>query len=117
MNPRGSRRRGLTANLAEAILVLVVLAAGLADGSCLGGVAPALVELVRGGVRREGILSVVPGGLTAEEAREDAALLRVARGVVVGWAGAEALLLAVVAREGDLGEDGEDEEDSMMRLA
>jgi hypothetical protein len=112
-----SRRGGLTADIAETILVLVVFAAGLADGGGLGGVTLAIVELVRGGVRGESVLGIVPGRLTAEEAREDAALLRVARSVVVSGARAEALLLAVVAGEGNLGEDREDEEDSITAVS
>jgi hypothetical protein len=77
------------------------------DGRSLGGVALAgVVELLRGGVRGEGVLlGAGPLGAAAEDAVEEAAGA-VASGVVVVGAGTEALLLVVVAGEGDLGQDG-----------
>lgn len=93
--------------------VRVVLIA--VDGRGLGGVALAgVVELLRGGVRGKGVLlGAGPLGAAAEDAVEEATGA-VARGVVVVGAGAEALLLVMVAGEGDLGQDGQDKENTTL---
>lgn len=85
-------------------------------GGGLGAVALAITgELRRERVLGEGVgivdgLRFAPAAEAAKEA-SSAALGAVARGVVVVRTGPEALLLAVVADEGDFYEDGEGEEE------
>ena len=120
---RGSRVRDAAvvrvpvARLLLAVLERRVAVALVVDSGGLGAVALAAAELVRVGVLGEGagvVDSGAPGLLAVEDAAEEpaAALGGVAGGVVVAGRGAEALLLAVVAHEGDFQEDGEDEEES-----
>lgn len=90
-----------TGSSGVAIAALVLgIASVLSDGCGLCGVAVA--NLVGAGVYGEGV--VVGRGVltaTAAEAAEEAGLGAGARGVVVLWAGAEALLLAVVTSQSD----------------
>lgn len=93
------------------VAVLVVGGGGrVADAGGLGVVA--LADLIRVGVGGEGVRGRGGGSLVAAEAEEAALLGAVARGVVVGRRGAEALLLPTLAGEEDLGQGGEDEEDT-----
>lgn len=89
------------------LAVLGVVARGVGQGQRVVGVralgAVALAQLVRRGMGGQGVGVVHLGRLAAPEAAEEAGL-GVARGVVVGGRGAEALLLLAVAAERELGD-------------
>lgn len=89
--------------------VVVGVVVGVGDVVVVG------VELVRQRVLGQHVafLAGVDDLAFAEEASEEAALATAeARGVVVLGAGAEALFLLVVAREGEFHEDGKGKEDA-----
>lgn len=97
----------------------VVGGQGVVDVGAFGVVAGAQLAGLR--VRGQGV-GVGRGGVGAAAALEEradpahaaAALAPVARRVVVGRGGAEALLLLAVAAEAELGEGGDDEEDAAV---
>jgi hypothetical protein len=109
---------GNTVDTVHALLVtisrLAVLVVGktvVADGSALSVVA--LANLVRSGVLGQSIFT--RGGATSASALEHSHELvaaTVTRGVVVGRAGAEALLLAAVADQHELDQNREEEEEA-----
>ncbi|KAL2288860.1 hypothetical protein FJTKL_03506 [Diaporthe vaccinii] len=99
--------------LVVAGLAVLVVGAALADARGLGVVAGA--DLVRAGVHGQGVgvaEAVGAGALVAAEAEQPAPLGPVARGVVVGGRGPEALLLLAVAAQGELRQGRDDEEDA-----
>lgn len=79
----------------------------------IGGVA--LAQLVGLGVQRQGvgIVDGLVGAAAREERAEEAGLLAVAGGVIVGGRGAEALFLLAVAPETEFRQGGDDEEDAV----
>lgn len=108
--------RGNTMVIVPSLVVLGIgvaqrIGAAIVNVRLLGGVA--LADLVGRGVRRQhvGIAAVVVRLVAAEEPAEAAAA--VARGVVVGGRGAEALLLLAVAAETEFGQGGNDVEDAV----
>lgn len=98
--------------LVVASLAVLVVGAPLADARGLGVVAGA--HLVRAGVHGQGVgvAEVVRALLVLAEAKEPAPAPAVARGVVVGGRGPEALLLLAVAAQGELRQSGDYEEDA-----
>lgn len=127
-------RRLFSAHLGNAVVLVrslrldEVIGVLVADSSVLGVVAGTVVngpvQVCRSGMRRQSVVVGIVGGAlvasrhhAAEKTRLLLVLLvdsagAVARSVAVARGGAETLLLAVVAGEGELSEEGKDEEEN-----
>lgn len=108
--------------MAETIVVILVVGVGVigevVDSSTVSGMTLAVgVKLIR--VSVFGQIMTFSGGSSlaaTEKATQETTLGAVARGVVVGGTGTEALLLAVVTGKGNLCKNGQDEENTELLL-
>ena len=122
MSPRGrvgpDRRLRDTASMTVSSLAVLVIRVcrghTVADTGCLGSIAVSNIGRGRVLGKSVGVLAHAGACTVAAPAKDAPTLAAVAGGVVVGRAGAETLLLAVMTEQGEFESSREDKEEAFV---